>query len=132
MKTLFRFRYVIFFLSLSVLFWSIFRPEPPPKLFHESDKLFHVLAFFGFALITRFTFCRKTLWLVWLALLCSSLLLEYLQHVIQSHRHFSEQDALANLTGAVLAFIVWRLVIQPLRTDFSICSGTVINAPTRE
>lgn len=110
MALLFRFRLVIFFMFLAALCYGLFRPTPPPDLFGDSDKYMHLVAFFGLGLTARFAFMyRAGIW-VWLALLASAPLLEYLQHYFQPHRTFSGFDALANVTGVLLALSFWLLI----------------------
>jgi len=92
--------------------WGIFRPESPPKPFENADKIWHTLAFFGFSLAARFAFCNKAIWLVWIVLVVSAPTLEYLQGLLQTSRQFSYGDMLGNLSGVMLAFIVWKLLLK--------------------
>ena len=80
--------------------------------FKQSDKLLHLVAFFGFAIISRFAFIHFHGIKVWLSILACAPLLEYLQQVFQPNRHFSEQDAIANILGVILAWIVWMLLMK--------------------
>lgn len=116
MARLYQFRYVIFLVCLSILLWGIFRPESPPQPFDNADKIWHTLAFFGFSLTARFAFCHKAIWLVWIVLALSAPTLEYLQGLLQTSRQFSYGDMLGNLSGVVLAFTVWKLL---LKTNFN-------------
>lgn len=112
MKYLYRFRYLFFLCSLAILLWGIFRQAPPPELFKQSDKLLHLIAFCGFAIISRFAFMHFNEVIVWLSILACAPLFEYLQHIFQPSRYFSEQDAVANILGVVLAWIVWILLMK--------------------
>jgi len=109
---LYRIRYVLFLICFSILLWGILRPETPPQPFDNADKFFHFVAFLGFSLITRFAFCHKAIWLVWIALFLSAPSLEFLQHYIQPTRHFSLGDAAGNLSGVVTAFVLWKLLFK--------------------
>ncbi|BBP44502.1 hypothetical protein [Thiosulfativibrio zosterae] len=110
MKILFRIRYVLFMVSLTILLYGILRPESPPNLFNQSDKLMHVFAFLGFSLITRFAFCCRKF--VWLALFLSAPSLEFLQHYVQITRQFSWADVAGNLSGLVCALVVWKIILK--------------------
>ena len=112
MSYLYRWRYLIFLTCLLVLLWGILRPETPPQPFQNADKWMHFIAFLGFSLATRFAFCHKAIWLVWIALFLSAPSLEYLQHYLQATRHFSWGDVAGNLSGVVAAFIIWKLFLK--------------------
>lgn len=109
---LYRLRYLLFFIGLGILLWGIFKPTPPPYFFHHSDKLFHLLAFVGFSLITRYAFIHQPSIFIWLYLMISAPLLEYLQHVLQSQRQLSMEDAIANLLGVFIAFLLWQWIVN--------------------
>ena len=108
----YRFRYAFFFASFALLLWGIFRPTPPPDLFDSSDKVMHLIAFMGFGLISRFAFIHQPGIFIWLFLLLSTPLFEFLQHAFQPHRQFSEQDATANVIGVMIAWIIWTIVLK--------------------
>lgn len=112
MQFLYRIRYFLFLICLVILLYGILRPESPPNLFSDSDKFLHFIAFFGFSLVTRFAFCKKAIWLVWLVLFLSAPGLEYLQHDLQASREFSIGDIMGNLSGVITAFILWKLVLK--------------------
>ncbi|THG87289.1 VanZ family protein [Pseudomonas sp. A-1] len=90
------------------LAYGLFRPESPPQLFDESDKVLHLLAFACLALTARQAFQRLPGWLLWLLLLALAPSLEWLQHYLQPARQFSALDIAANLMGVGLAWLVWR------------------------
>lgn len=90
--------------------YGLFRPEPPPDLFPDSDKLLHLIGFGGLALVTRFTFPRAPAWRVWGLLFVQAPLSEFIQHQLQLSREFSYEDIFANLCGVTLAAIAWSLM----------------------
>ncbi|TBU95923.1 VanZ family protein [Phytopseudomonas dryadis] len=102
-------RKILFLACCAVLAYGLFRPEPPPDLFEQSDKFLHVLAFAGLALVSRIAFPRVSGWLLWSLLFVQAPLLEWLQHRLQETREFSHQDILANLCGIGLALLLWLL-----------------------
>ncbi|MFB9887316.1 hypothetical protein [Balneatrix alpica] len=104
-------RWLLFIGCCALLAYGLFRPEAPPWLFRHSDKLFHLLALAGLAISGRLAMPRLPGWLFWGGLLLLAPGLEYLQHIIQPRRKFSEWDALANLAGVLLAWI--PLVLLP-------------------
>ena len=106
---LYRIRYALFLICLATLLYGILRPESPPQLFTQSDKYLHFVAFLGFSLATRFAFCHKAIWAVWIALVMSAPGLEFLQHYLQASRQFSWGDVAGNLSGVIAAFIIWKL-----------------------
>ncbi|GKT11800.1 MAG: hypothetical protein ISEC1_P2078 [Thiomicrorhabdus sp.] len=111
MNFLYRFRFLLFVCCLSLLLWGILRSELPPKLFEDSDKLLHLLAFMGLGLTARFAFNQLNGWWLWSVLLISAPSLEVLQHWLQPQRFFSGFDALFNMIGVLLALVVWKLLM---------------------
>lgn len=100
-------RKLLFLACCAVLAYGLLRPEPPPDLFGESDKLLHLIAFGGLSLTARLAFPSAPGRLLWPLLLVLAPLLEWLQHVIQPVREFSALDVLANLCGIALALLFW-------------------------
>lgn len=113
---MYKVRWLLFLICLSVLCYGLFRPESPPNPFSNSDKVLHCLAFFGFSLVARFAFVNRGNGLIWLCLLALATASEYLQHYLQPQRSFSWFDILANATGVTLALLVW-LTIQEIRKN---------------
>lgn len=100
-------RIIAFLICCAVMAYGMFRPEPPPDLFADSDKFFHVVAFAGLAFMTRLAFPFAPAWLVWGLLYVQGPVLEYLQHYLRSSRMFSYGDILANFCGVTLALLAW-------------------------
>ena len=100
-----------------LLFYGLFRPEAPPNPFELSDKLMHLLAFVALALSSRWAFARIAALPLWGGLFALALMLEWLQHLLQPVREFSQGDMLANVLGVLLGLIAW-LVWQALRKRF--------------
>lgn len=100
----------LFVLCAALLCYGLFRPESPPQLFEQSDKLLHVLAFAALALSARLAFGRVPGWLLWGVLLAFAPVAERLQQLWQPARHFSLHDALANVLGVALALLAWWLL----------------------
>lgn len=96
-----------FFLFSLLLAYGLFRPEPPPDLFYESDKFFHVGAFGVLALLSRMAFPSVPGWLMWGLLIAQAPFLEWMQHELQASRDFDYEDIIANLCGVSGAFVVW-------------------------
>ncbi len=104
---------VLFLLCLALVLYGIFRPEPPPELFSQSDKVGHVLAFLALGVTGRASFPVLSPWFFWPPLLVAAPALEWLQHATRPLRIFSVEDAASNLAGAVLAMGVaaaWGLI----------------------
>lgn len=103
-------RIPLFILCFSVLLWGLLRPESPPDLFNHSDKWMHFVAFFGFALVSRFAFTSLHAGWIWPMLFFAAPGLEYLQHYLQPHRTFSWADVAANTSGVITALGLWSLI----------------------
>lgn len=102
------------FVACSVLLlYGLFRPQSPPDLFAQSDKWLHLIAFMAFAGCARLAFVDLAATIFWPLLIGSAPLLEYLQQALQPLRVFSLEDAAANLTGVLLAALVWCGVVKP-------------------
>ena len=101
-------KYISFVACILVVLYGLFRPEPSPNLFEQSDKFLPVLAFGALSLSSRLAFQRVAGWPLWGVLLLLAPLLEWLQYRLQPARQFNLDDILANLLGVTLAFIgVW-------------------------
>lgn len=99
-------RVPLFVLCVTLFCYGVFRPEPPPQLFQDSDKLWHVLAFIGLSVSTRLAFVRISGWLLWPLLFGLAPLVEGLQQWLQASRHFSLGDIQANLLGVFVALLL--------------------------
>lgn len=107
---LWRCRRGLFVLCLLVFCYGVFRPEPPPDLFQDSDKFLHVLAFAGLSWSAGLAFDRAPAWLVWPVLAAMAPLVEWLQHVAQPMREFSPGDIQANFAGVALGYVAWLAI----------------------
>jgi VanZ family protein len=105
--------WVIFICALAALAYGIFRSSPPERLFENSDKVGHFIAFFGVSFIGRFALHKIPAILYWGCWLGLAGLLEYLQGELRPMRHFSVEDAYANAIGVAIA-IVAMFSIQKL------------------
>lgn len=103
-------RVCLFVLCCVVLGYGMFRPESPPDLFEESDKVLHVLAFGALALSSRLAFTRLSGVWIWPPLVLLAPVLEYLQHAVQPGRQFSVWDISANVLGVILARLGWQVL----------------------
>lgn len=115
-----RWRLPIFVLCVAVFCYGAFRPEPPPEIFVESDKVMHLAAFGGLGLCSALAAHghRHLERIVWPLLVAAAPLTEWLQHVLQpSTRNFSLGDIAANLAGVALAALLWRLAGRWLRME---------------
>ena len=101
------FRRSIFVIYTALLIYGLFRPEGPPSLFENSDKMLHFLAFAGFAFITRLAFPKAAGWKVWILIVLWAPISEALQHQVQPSRYFSWLDIVANLTGVGIGALCW-------------------------
>ncbi len=113
---LFVFLFVFF---MAALLYGVFRPEPPPQLFSNSDKLGHVLIFFAVPLSGRLAGISLPDWRYWPLWAGLAMMMEYLQGALQPTRIFSIEDAYANLAGVVGAFVVWLVIRRVLRNGRS-------------
>lgn len=100
-------RRCLFVIYTALLIYGLFRPEGPPSLFKNSDKVLHFLAFAGFAFSTRLAFARESAWKVWTLIVLWAPVSETLQHQIQPSRYFSWLDICANLSGVAIGALCW-------------------------
>ncbi|MBV6272970.1 hypothetical protein KVP09_08570 [Alcaligenaceae bacterium CGII-47] len=115
-STIWQFRRPLFLGCLLVFCYGVFRPEPPPDLFQDSDKALHILAFAGLSFSARLGLDRAPAWLLWPALVVLAPLTEWLQHIVQPTREFSLGDIQANLAGIVLGSLTWMIFRRLLST----------------
>ena len=98
--------WAIFLLALAALAYGIFRPAPPERIFENSDKVGHFIAFFGVSFMGRLALHKIPGWIYWSSWFVLAGLLEYLQGALRPLRHFSVEDAYANAIGVVIAITV--------------------------
>lgn len=101
-----RYRKQVFLVGLVLLGYGLFRQQPPPELFGESDKVMHCVAFFMLSMAAHLAFNRPMGWLVWPGLVMLAPASEWLQGYLQATRNFSLADVQANLLGVVAAAVV--------------------------
>lgn len=100
--------WAVFVLVFTAVLYAIFRPTPPEMIFEHSDKVRHVLAFFGLGFMARLALFRLPRWLLWWALLTLAFGLEYLQGEFRPLRIFSLEDAYVNAAGVVITFACFQ------------------------
>lgn len=105
-------RRCLFVIYTALLIYGLFRPEGPPSLFKNSDKVLHFLAFAGFAFSTRLAFARESAWKVWTLIVLWAPVSETLQHQIQPSRYFSWLDICANLSGVAIGALCWWIACK--------------------
>ncbi|MFC6670560.1 hypothetical protein [Marinobacterium aestuariivivens] len=91
------------------MLYGLFRTAPPPDLFQQSDKALHLMAFAALTLTGRAALARLPAAAFWSLFLVLGPIAELAQHWLQPVRTFSLADALANLTGVLLAAGFWWL-----------------------
>src|SRR5690606_13588114 len=99
----------LFGFCFAALVYAVFRPEPPPELFTNSDKLGHLVAFGLVALSATFAFPDSKIRVISLLLVMAPLM-EVLQGMLNPARMASHEDALANVTGVLLAGVCYQLL----------------------
>ncbi len=112
---MFRLKPTFFVVCCALMLYGLFRPQSPPDLFEQSDKALHLLAFGALALSSRLAFERLPGWPLWGVLFALAPLLEWLQHLVQPVRQFSQDDILANALGVLLAWLTWQALRSRLR-----------------
>lgn len=87
-----------------------FRPEPPPYLFTDGDKLLHFVFLFGVVVMARLAFPQFRLSYLSILALSFAVALESAQDVLQPTRVFAWEDVIANVSGASCAVIFLALL----------------------
>jgi len=90
------------------LLYGLFRYEQMPHLFHHSDKVGHLGAFFVLVMTLRWAIPSSVcLWRLLVPVLCFALGSEYIQGSgWLPERHFSYMDMLANGMGIAVAVLL--------------------------
>ncbi len=113
--------WALFIFALAVLAYGIFRPAPPERIFENSDKVGHFIAFFGVSFLGRLAIHKLPAIIYWGTWFGLAGLLEYLQGELRPMRHFSIEDAYANAIGVAIALTVFliakRMFPQSRTTD---------------
>ena len=116
-----RLRLALFLVFLAIFCYGMFSASVDTGLrFDQADKVLHILAFVGLGLCSALAASGRRLSArVWPALFAAAPLTEYLQHLLQPvSRTFSFGDIAANLTGTLLALLIWRLLAAWLTPPF--------------
>jgi VanZ family protein len=109
--------YIVLFVGcVMIVSWGIFRSTPPLVAFHQSDKILHVIAFALLAFTGRGAMQMLSPFLFWPIIAAISMLMEYLQGVLQVTRISSMEDAFANLVGVGLAFLAVKVMNKQHRS----------------
>lgn len=99
---------VAFVLVLGFLLYAGLRQNPAPEMFHEEDKLYHLLGFAALIACTRLAFPRGTWWWQALGVLALGGGIELLQN-LEPARTGSIWDFLFDLLGVGLGLLLVRL-----------------------
>ncbi|MDD3459584.1 MAG: VanZ family protein [Weeksellaceae bacterium] len=100
--------YTLMLFTVTLLPVGVIQSESNEWLMHfdfkNQDKVFHILLFFGFALLLRFSgFVQKNSLIILLPIL-TGILIEILQHLMGLGRTFDIYDIISNSLGVLLAF----------------------------
>ncbi len=91
-----------------IIFFSLI-PSGIPS-YNNSDKVGHYLAYAALGFICSFTF-RNKIFLFMIVNFCMSCSIEVIQHFIPG-RSMSVFDELANVTGLLTGYLIYRLTIK--------------------
>lgn len=109
--------WLIFICSLVVLAYGLFRQLPPERIFENSDKVGHFLAFLIVPFIGRLALHQLKSIFYWSTWLMLAIALEYLQGEFRPQRHFSIADAYANAFGVITAIGCSALLNQHIERN---------------
>ncbi len=79
---------------------------PPQKVFEQSDKVAHILAFAGLAFSGRLAMPQLSGPIYWPLIATVAMAMEYTQGLVQESRMSSVEDAVANFLGVAIAMVV--------------------------
>jgi VanZ family protein len=103
--------FIILFICCAIaVIWGVFRSTPPQHVFHQSDKILHLLAFAVLAFTGRIATLKLSPFLYWPTIAVIAVSIECVQGALQTTRISSLEDALANLLGVGLAFVAVKIV----------------------
>jgi len=114
----------LFALCIAVVSWGIFRAMPPQKVFEESDKVAHLLAFAGLAFSGRLAMPQLSGHIYWPLIATVAMAMEYTQGLVQASRMSSVEDAVANLVGVGVALLFW-VGFQKFRRARLVLKGSI-------
>lgn len=108
---------LIFICSLVALAYGLFRQLPPERIFENSDKVGHFLAFLVVPFTGRLALHQLKSMIYWSMWLILAIALEYLQGELRPQRHFSIADAYANALGVITAIGCSALLNQHIEKN---------------
>ncbi|WP_299059347.1 VanZ family protein [uncultured Polaribacter sp.] len=87
--------------------------------FGNSDKLYHIIAYFSLAFFWLFTFYKKPSlkYFVIIACIIYGIIIEYLQSTITVYRTGDFRDAIANTIGILLGLIVFTQILKKIKVN---------------
>ncbi len=103
----------MFLLVTAVVLYALFRQEPVPTVFEQSDKYGHALGFCALS-SSLFLFLDNSSWksqlVALVAVLSFAVLSEYIQGSdLLPKRNLSMGDIYADLAGSILGFVLAKL-----------------------
>lgn len=94
-------------LASGVVFWGLMSPAHSlPSWTHKHDKCWHLIAFSGLAILAHGALFKASPWVIWLSLLVSGILTEWMQGKWAPGRLFCWGDACYNAIGASLGLAI--------------------------
>ena len=111
LKLLVSILYIGIIVALSLLPANNF---PKVPLFPGADKVVHAAMYFMFAVILLWAFHGRKIsrWKLYGFIISWGIIMEIVQNLMDLGRHFSLLDILANITGAFLGIIAFRLLVS--------------------
>ena len=120
-KNLFKDNIFIIAISLTTLiaYLSLMKMPETDIGFGNSDKLYHLFAYFSLTICWLFSFYkrRKLKYVVLFACIIYGIIIEALQESLTEYRTGDYKDVLANTLGSILAYVVFVQILKKINVN---------------
>lgn len=101
-------------ITITIAYLSLMKIPEVKVSFGNSDKVYHLLAYFTLTICWLLSFYKKPALKYFIVLSCIiyGIIIEILQHTLTIYRTGDYKDALANTLGIVLGFILFNQIFK--------------------
>lgn len=94
-------------------------PKSDIGFFPNSDKIYHLFAYFSLAISWLFSFLKKqnSKFIIALGCIIYGIIIEVLQNTLTTYRTGDYLDVLANTLGVVLGLVVFNLIFKKISVN---------------
>ncbi|MCG1034942.1 VanZ family protein [Polaribacter sp. DS7-9] len=107
-------------ITIIIAYLSLMRmPKTEVISFGNSDKVYHLIAYFSLSISWLFSFYKKKSIKLLIIISCViyGIIIEVLQSILTEYRTGDYKDILANTLGIVLGLLIFNLIIKKIKLN---------------